>query len=170
MSPNPGYLAGIKQHSPIERLSWQLKASPTRRKDKRLGVMEAMAEARMLVYDLALKCAKRGIFGLCDASVELVFAHKGDLGKSAGRATFRYGDPSVPPITMSLTNPREADLDRYLSWDRAILRDHADHVPIGFVITLVERHGEKQRRFAHDRPLLLSPEARRLLKRESEIF
>ncbi|PYV73374.1 MAG: hypothetical protein DMG96_23270 [Acidobacteria bacterium] len=141
---NPGYKAGIKQHTKAERLAWAWKGAQKNAVERRLNPMQAVIEARKLSESLGDKLAAKQI-NRKDVGVYLVFAEQGDLGKLAGTPVlFKSQDPSAD------------------SSDLTTVRDHFKHVPIGYLVAVLNRKGKKF--IVHARPLRLEDSALRLLE------
>jgi len=141
---NAGYDAGVSKREPIERLAWQLKGAPRRKKDAELTALPAILEGRGLMLAIASKLAKRGLDPR-DVVVKLVFGERDNLEKCAGWVDFRYG----------AATPDADDLESY--------RANALHTPLGYVVLL---HDKKNGRLlGHVRALLTAPAAHSCLDR-----
>jgi hypothetical protein len=150
--PNPGYSAGLGQTSKLRRLAWAWKGADVRTieqaktkniKERRLSPMDAVLEARELSENISAKLRKNGI-DRKDAAVGLVFAKKENLGKLAGVVVFETPDP-------------DAD-----SKDLEFAAAHIRHVPIGFLVAVLDR--EKREFISHARPLILQDAPLKLLE------
>lgn len=142
MAPNPGFKAGIKQRTMLERIAWAWKGARQNLKERKLRPMDAIIEGRQLAESSAEKLTKKRAGGPKDILVALIFAD--NSGKYAGHVAFVPSDP-------------HAD-----SNDLIAARKHFKHIPIGFVVCALDR--KKKALIVHGRPLLMHDAALRLLE------
>jgi hypothetical protein len=130
---NPGWAAGIGQHSKAKRLAWALKGAPLRKKDLRLNAMGAVAEARNLrnrVTELMNGAGQDPD----DAMVLTVFAE----------SDFSALVPELARLPVHETGS-----------DYKLLEKHADKLPIGFLVFVMDRSDPALPIFGHARPLIV---------------
>ena len=131
--PNPGWAAGIGQHSRVKQLAWALKGAPLRKKDLRLSAMAGIAEARKIRDHITALMMDAGA-NPEDAMVFCAFAEP-DL--SALLPSLAY-----LPVKNGAT-------------DLALATHNADKLPIGFLVFVWDRQDPKQSIFGHARPLIV---------------
>lgn len=130
---NPGFAGGIAKRSPIQRVAWQLKGAPPRKKDRLLSPMAAITESRNLrerVTDLMVNAGAEPE----DARVYCVFA---------GPEAFAEIDPTTDPELSAVDVVHTPKLARLrvsdsLS-DLQLASTFAGDVPIGFLIFVWDR-------------------------------
>lgn len=118
--PNPGFSAGLKNRTKVERIAWAWMGAKKNVKERRLNSMQAVNEARELSNDRSDKVSKAG-GRPGDVGVVLIFAEREDLGKLAGRVVFEFADPYSD------------------SKDLVAVHNHHKHVPVGYVIAVLDR-------------------------------
>jgi hypothetical protein len=144
MVPNPGFNKGLAKRSKAARMAWAWKGAEKRVVERKLNPMQAVTEARKLADTLAGSLEAKHIDPK-DVGVYLVFAEAENLEKLAGEPKlFKSPDPYAD------------------SSDLETVRDHFSHVPVGFVIAVLDR--QKKKFIVHARPLRLDRTALKLLE------
>jgi hypothetical protein len=130
---NPGYAAGIAQRSQVQRLAWALKGAPMRKKDLRLDSLAGIAECRKL-RDKVTRLMQDAGANPDDAMVLCVFAEP-DLSAL------------VPELLYLPVRGGVHDID--------IVKRHADKLPIGFLVFVLDAKDPNRPVFGHARPLIV---------------
>jgi hypothetical protein len=133
MSPNAGFDAGIRMKSAHKRLGWALKGAPLRKKDLRLSALAGIAEGRKLRDKVSGLMRDAGA-NPADAMVLCVFAQQ-DLSALVSEVL-------VLPVSDNGTDVKAA-------------LEHADKLPIGFAIFVLDRADNEQPIISHARPLVV---------------
>lgn len=130
---NPGYAGGIAKRSGVVRLAWALKGAPVRKKDLRLNAVAGIAEGRKL-RDKVTALMQDAAADPEDAIVLCVFA-KPDLSAVVPKFA-QLGVENGPS-------------------DFALVKDHINELPIGFLVFVLDREDSSQSIFGHARPLIV---------------
>jgi hypothetical protein len=133
---NQGFAAGIAQRSKAQRLAWALKGAPMRKKDLRLNALGAVAELRKL-RDRITETVKDAGIDPEDAIVFCIFAEH-DLSALAKHYMLRL--PVQSKGTM-------AEIEA--------VKDHADKLPVGFLVIVRDTTDPKRPIYGHARPLIV---------------
>ena len=130
---NPGYAGGIGMRSGVKRIGWALKGAPLRKKDLRLNALSGIAEGRKL-RDRVTALMQDAAADPEDAIVLCVFATP-DLSAV------------VPKFAQLGVSNGPADF--------ALVKDHVNELPIGFLVFVWDRQDKEQPIFGHARPLIV---------------
>jgi hypothetical protein len=130
---NAGYAAGIAKRSAVKQIGWALKGAPMRKKDLRLNAMGAIVEGRKL-RDKVTSLMNKAESDPENAMVFCVFAEQ-DLSNV------------VPELLFLPVRDGASDI-------KAASR-HADKLPIGFLVFVMDTSDAKQPIFGHARPLIV---------------
>ena len=137
--PNPGFAGGIAKRGPIQRLAWQLKGAPPRRKDLRLSPLAAIAEGRKL-RDRVTENLLNAEAEPEDARVYCVFADAAAFSEPPVGKT----EEDIAAFDASLDTPRPAPKLARLrvnngASDIKLANEFLQDVPVGFLILLWDR-------------------------------
>ncbi len=133
MTPNAGFSAGIGMNSQATRVGWALKGGPRRRKDLRLSALAGVVEGRKL-RDKVSGLMRAAEASPDDAMVLCVFAEP-DLSTLVREVL-------VLPV-----------IDNGSDIKAALL--HADKLPIGFAVFVLDRADAAQPIISHARHLIV---------------
>src|SRR5882762_7513273 len=147
MAPNPGFEAGLRKRSKLQRLAWAWRGAEKNAKERRLNPLQAIYEGRELSDSISNKLAKNSI-SRKDGAVAVVFAKRDSIGKLAGCVVFESLDP-------------HAD-----SKDLEAARKHIMDIPVGFLVCILDRPNKNF--ISHARPLRLEDPALKLLEQMVE--
>jgi hypothetical protein len=120
MVENAGFSAGLKNRTKVERITWAWMGAKKNVKERRLNPIQAVSEGRDLSNKRSEKISKAG-GGPGDVGVILIFAERDNLGKAAGRVVFEFADPYSE------------------SKDLVGVQENRNHVPVGYVIAVLDR-------------------------------